>query len=67
MAVENAYIVPTPPPAVPDDFQQAEPKPAQMEMYSKVLEHFSLPEYALPGLENGQLTDKEKFWLVSGS
>lgn len=63
-ATDNLVYIPISPPAASDDFQPAEPKPEQSEMYSKVLDHFSQAEYALPGLENGQLTDQEKLWLV---
>ncbi|KAJ8456349.1 hypothetical protein ONZ45_g18756 [Pleurotus djamor] len=35
----------------------------EQDMYEKVLKHFSSPEYALPGIEKGQLKEEEKFWL----
>lgn len=58
--------LPLPPPAVPADYKQAdEPNPHQQRLYEQVLDHFSLPEYALPDVEDGQLVDKEKLWLVS--
>ena len=33
------------------------------ELYKEVLGHFTKEGYVLPGLDNGALTDKEKFWL----
>jgi hypothetical protein len=33
-------------------------------MTAKVLEHFSKPDYLLPGSEKGELSEEEKFWLV---
>lgn len=63
--LQKTYL-PIPPPGVPADYQQADgPNPEQLEMYEKVLNHFSQSEYTLPGVEDGQLIDKEKLWLVS--
>ncbi|RXW15283.1 hypothetical protein EST38_g10570 [Candolleomyces aberdarensis] len=36
---------------------------SEQKMYDEVLAHFSPDSYALPGLEKGDLTDQEKFWL----
>jgi hypothetical protein len=48
--------IPSHPPAVlPED---------QAELQQKVAKHFSVPEYVLPRVENGGLTEEEKFWLV---
>ena len=32
-------------------------------MYNEVLEHFSKNEYAIPGLEKGELTELERFFI----
>lgn len=39
----------------------------QEEKRQKVLVHFSNDEYKIPGEEKGELTEEEKFWLVSDS
>ncbi|KAJ2920529.1 hypothetical protein H1R20_g16568, partial [Candolleomyces eurysporus] len=36
---------------------------SEQKMYDEVLAHFSPDNYTLPGLEKGDLTDQEKFWL----
>jgi hypothetical protein len=36
----------------------------QAELQRKVENHFSVPEYVLPRVENGALTEEDKFWLV---
>ena len=59
---------PVPPPALPADFKPADPPtPKQATMLEEVLTHFSKSDYAIPGFdhEKGQLTEEEKFWLVS--
>jgi hypothetical protein len=35
----------------------------QEDMWKKVFNHFSKPEYEVPCVENGRLNDDEKFWL----
>ena len=35
----------------------------EQEMYDHVLKHFSEAAYTIPGVENGLLTEAEKFWL----
>ncbi|RDB26323.1 CRAL-TRIO domain-containing protein C23B6.04c [Hypsizygus marmoreus] len=37
----------------------------QRVVYNQVLEHFSEPAYTIPGLDKGQLTEDEQFWLSS--
>jgi hypothetical protein len=57
---------PIAPPAVPDDAQKpADLTVVQADLHAKVLGHFSTPEYALPEVEKSELTEDEKFWLVS--
>ncbi|KAI0671386.1 CRAL/TRIO domain-containing protein [Trametes maxima] len=36
---------------------------AQQKLYDEVLKHFDHEEYVLPGVEDGALTENEKFWL----
>lgn len=36
---------------------------SEQKMYTEVLGHFTKPEYVIPGVENGELRDVEKFWL----
>jgi hypothetical protein len=38
--------------------------PAQTTMHKKVLEHFQSESYNIPGIEDGELLEVEKFWLV---
>jgi len=59
---------PLPPPPVPADYTRADDlSPKQEEALKAVLAHFSMAEYAIPGLdtEKSTLTEDEKFWLVS--
>jgi hypothetical protein len=37
---------------------------AQTAMHKKTLEHFQSESYKIPGIENGELLEAEKFWLV---
>ena len=36
---------------------------AERAMYNAVLDHFSKADYTIPELDNGSLTEAEKFWL----
>ncbi|RPD59669.1 CRAL/TRIO domain-containing protein [Lentinus tigrinus ALCF2SS1-6] len=60
------YVSPPPPhisvdPAVlPPQLKLTE---SQQKLYDDVLEHFSNESYELPDVENGALTEDEKFWL----
>jgi hypothetical protein len=55
---------PIAPPALPVHFKPDTTLTADQEqLYKQVLAHFSKPEYTIPGLENGELTETEKFWL----
>lgn len=57
---------PISPTGLSSDYQQDTKLTAdQGELYNKVLAHFTKPEYSIPHLENGELTEAEKFWLVS--
>ena len=38
--------------------------PAQKEMHKKILEHFQSESYKIPDIEDGELLEMEKFWLV---
>lgn len=38
--------------------------PAQTAMHKKMLEHFQNESYKIPGIEDGELLEVEKFWLV---
>lgn len=57
-----------PPPHIPVDPAVLPPQltltDAQQKLYDEVLKHFEKDDYVLPGVENGALTEQEKFWLV---
>lgn len=38
--------------------------PAQTAMHKKTLEHFQSESYKIPSIEDGELLEAEKFWLV---
>lgn len=38
--------------------------PAQTAMHKKMLEHFQSESYKIPDIEDGDLLEVEKFWLV---
>ncbi|SRR6266852_7869055 len=38
--------------------------PAQTAMHKKMLEHFQSESYKIPGVDDGELLEVEKFWLV---
>jgi hypothetical protein len=38
--------------------------PVQTAMHKKMLEHFQSESYKIPGIEDGELVEVEKFWLV---
>ena len=61
---ERIYT-PISPPATPEDTIElhAELTDAQEDMRKKVFNHFSKPGYTIPDVENGDLSDDEKFWL----
>ncbi|KAI0331836.1 CRAL/TRIO domain-containing protein [Cubamyces sp. BRFM 1775] len=48
------------PSVLPPQLQPTEPQQA---LYDEVLKHFDKEGYALPGVEDGALTESEKFWL----
>ncbi|KAI0635576.1 CRAL/TRIO domain-containing protein [Trametes polyzona] len=56
-----------PPPHIPVDPAVLPPQlklsEAQQALYDEVLKHFDRDDYVLPGVENGSLTEDEKFWL----
>lgn len=57
----TAYPPPPPPSEKP---APAELSAAQAEMHKRVLENFRNETYKIPGIENGELLEEEKFWLV---
>ncbi|RDX57013.1 CRAL/TRIO domain-containing protein [Lentinus brumalis] len=65
-AEDKVYVSPPPPrisvdPAVlPPQLKLTE---SQQKLYDEVLEHFTKEGYELPEVENGALTEEEKFWL----
>ncbi|KAF9468031.1 CRAL-TRIO domain-containing protein [Collybia nuda] len=59
----KSYLPTTPPAPVVEADPRATLTDAEREMYAAVLEHFSVPTYTLPGVENGELLEEEKFWL----
>jgi hypothetical protein len=64
----DTTYTPLPPPPVPADFKQPDSlSQKHEEMLQTVLAHFSKTGYVVPGLdaEKGELTEEEKFWLVS--
>ncbi len=69
MAVETEKIYETRPP--PDiQFDPAVLPPtlkltdAQQKLYDEALKHLDSEDYVLPDVEDGALTEEEKFWLV---
>ncbi|KAI9061138.1 CRAL/TRIO domain-containing protein [Trametes sanguinea] len=63
---EKIYEAPAPP-HIPVDPAVLPPQlkltGTQQAIYDEVLGHFAKDGYALPGVENGALTEEEKFWL----
>jgi len=59
------YTAYPPPVEPPSEKATLATTPAQAEMHRKVLEHFQSESYQLPGVQNGDLLEDEKFWLVS--
>lgn len=60
-----------PPPPPPEPTSEKKPpesavalSAAQVAMHEKVLEHFRSESYKVPGVQNGELMEEEKFWLV---
>ncbi|KAI0822555.1 CRAL/TRIO domain-containing protein [Trametes gibbosa] len=52
--------IPVDPAALPAQLQITD---TQQALYDEVLKHFDRDDYALPGVDNGALTEAEKFWL----
>ncbi|KII85022.1 hypothetical protein PLICRDRAFT_31859 [Plicaturopsis crispa FD-325 SS-3] len=62
--MSTPVYTPIPPPATPANAKAPESlTESQDAMYQEVYKHFSSPDYALPDLEDGKLTEEEKFWL----
>jgi hypothetical protein len=57
--------VPMPPPQPLADAGPSILTEKQDELRKEVLEHFIKADYQLPDEEKGDLTEEEKFWLVS--
>lgn len=56
----------TPIPPLPSYFTsnpRGEVSATEQGMYDEVLAHFAPDDYALPGVEKGELTETEKYWL----
>ncbi|KAF9030872.1 CRAL/TRIO domain-containing protein [Hymenopellis radicata] len=60
--MSKIYTPPSPPTA-PDAVKHEALTDAQLTMYTAVLQHFTADGYSIPDIENGQLTELEKFWL----
>lgn len=62
-----AERTPPPPPPPQEELNQADLTSAQKGIVDHVLKHFADLDYKLPGAQDGkpQLTEEEKFWLVS--
>ena len=64
----DTVYTPSPPSADLDGVKPPDPLTSEHEeMFKEVLAHFSKTAYFIPGFETekGQLTEEEKFWLVS--
>jgi len=62
---EKIYEPIAPPTAIFSTDPRADLSDTERAMYDTVLDHFSKPDYTIPGLENGAFTEAEKFWLSS--
>ena len=69
MATKDTIYEARPPPEIAVDPATVPPNlkltDAQQKLYDEVVKHFERAEYVLPEVENGTLTEEEKFWLVS--
>lgn len=63
MSAEKCHTPLAPLPRYYESNPRAQLSESEQKMYDEVLAHFSPENYALPGLEKGDLTDQEKFWL----
>ncbi|KAF5367525.1 hypothetical protein D9758_003628 [Tetrapyrgos nigripes] len=54
---------PLPPPSGKKDSSQPPLTPEQTKLQADVLAHFVKSGYVIPGVQDGQLTEEEKFWL----
>jgi DNA replication initiation complex subunit (GINS family) len=54
---------PIAPPKVHETDPRANLTEQEQDLYDQVLKHLSDPQYAIPGVEKGELTEQEKFWL----
>ena len=70
MATKDTIYEARPPPEIVVDHATVPPNlkltDAQQKLYDELLKHFSGADYALPDVEDGALTEEEKFWLVRG-
>jgi hypothetical protein len=62
--MSNTIHTPVPPPSCPEDAKPATLTSIEEELYKKVLDHFSKPDYTIPGEKDGVLSELERFWLV---
>ena len=62
--MSSVDYVPIPPPQPKPDAGPPKITTEQGDMYKKVYEHFTGDGYTLPGEEEGELVEEEKFWLV---
>lgn len=58
-------FAPLPPPHPKPDITQLVLTEKQQELLQDVLDHFIDPKYELPAVEEPELSEEEKFWLVS--
>lgn len=65
MALEKVYTPMAPPSTIYKNDPRAVLSNAEQSLYDEVLAHFSAenPFYTLPDVENGELQEREKFWL----
>jgi hypothetical protein len=62
--MDSKIYTPLPPPVSAGATPRKDLTASETDKQQKVFQHFSEPDYALPGVEKGQLTEAEKFWLV---
>jgi hypothetical protein len=63
--MDSKVFTTPPPPALPADVDPFKNLTAnELDLHKKVFDHFSKPDYVLPGLDKGELSEEEKFWLV---
>lgn len=61
--MSTPHYVPLPPPQPKADSVVLTLSEKQEQQLKEVLDHFTKPEYLLPEVEKGELSEEEKFWL----